>query len=146
MEISQNIVALSEYMNFNRLKSHFCKLEVLMCNMRPLLLVFTSRNTHLLKFIHFAYNKGQILSNHGRLYRNVHGLIHGLRTPREEKAFTAGPKIHSHSQIFRYGRSIFCLPLRPNFSDIFDLCLHRVSVVRGLIDTTLLAEENYFKN
>ena len=53
---------------------------------------------------------------------------HRLRTPGEEKAFTARPKIHSHSQIFRYG--IFCLPLRPNFSDIFDLCLHCLSVVR----------------
>ena len=62
---------------------------------------------------------------------------HGLRTPREEKAFTARPKIHSHSQIFRYGRSIFCLPLRPNFSDIFDLCLHWVSVVRGFIISSL---------
>ena len=51
--------------------------------------------------------------------------------PREEMAFTARPKIHSHSQIFRYGRSIFCLPLLPNFSDIFDLCLHWVSVVRA---------------
>ena len=60
-------------------------------------------------------------------------IIHGLRTPREEIAFTARPKIHSHSQIFRYGRSIFCLPHRPNFSDIFDLCLHWVSVVRDLI-------------
>ena len=57
---------------------------------------------------------------------------HGLRTPREEIAFTARPKIHSHSQIFRYGGSIFCLPHRPIFSDIFDLCLHWVSVVRAL--------------
>ena len=56
---------------------------------------------------------------------------HGLRTLREEKAFTVRPKIHSQSQIFRYGGSIFCLPHRPNFSDIFDLCLHWVSVVRG---------------
>ena len=56
---------------------------------------------------------------------------HGLWTPREKIAFTAQPKIHSHSQIFRYGRSIFCLPHRPNFSDIFDLCLHWVSVVRA---------------
>ena len=40
----------------------------------------------------------------------LNGLIHGLRTPREEIAFTARPKIHSHSQIFRYGQSIFCLP------------------------------------
>ena len=56
---------------------------------------------------------------------------HGLRTPREEIAFTARPKIQSQSQIFRYGRSIFCLPHQPNFSDIFYLCLHWVSVVRG---------------
>ena len=42
-------------------------------------------------------------------------LTHGLRTPREEIAFTARPKIHSHSQIFRYGGSIFCLPHRPIF-------------------------------
>ena len=62
----------------------------------------------------------------------THDLIHGLRTPREEIAFTARPKIHSHSQIFRYCGSIFCLPHRPNFSDIFDLCLHWVSVVREL--------------
>ena len=61
---------------------------------------------------------------------NRNSFSHGLRTPREEKAFTARPKIHSHSQIFRYGQSIFCLPLRPNFSDIFDLCLHWKSVVR----------------
>ena len=32
---------------------------------------------------------------------------HGLRTPGEEIAFTARPKIKSQSQIFRYGRSIF---------------------------------------
>ena len=38
-------------------------------------------------------------------------------------------KIHSSSQILRYDRSIFCLPHRLNFSDIFDLCLHQVSVV-----------------
>ena len=60
----------------------------------------------------------------------LHGRNHGLRTPREDIAFTARPKIHSHSQIFRYGGSIFCLPHRPNFSDIFDLCLHWMSVVR----------------
>ena len=41
---------------------------------------------------------------------------HGLRTHCEEIAFTARPKINSHSQIFRYARSIFCLPHRPNFS------------------------------
>ena len=55
---------------------------------------------------------------------------HGLRTPREEIAFTARPKIQSQSQTFRYGLSIFCLPHRTNFSDNFDLCVHWVSVVR----------------
>ena len=58
----------------------------------------------------------------------------GLPTLREEIAFTAWPKIQSQSQIFKYGRSIFCLPHQPNFSDIFDLCLHWVSVVRGLVE------------
>ena len=65
---------------------------------------------------------------------NIHCLKyvenHGLRTPTEEIAFTALPKILSHSQIFRYGQSIFCLPHRLNFSGILDLCLHWVSVVR----------------
>ena len=53
---------------------------------------------------------------------------HGLRTPKEEIAFTARPKIQF--QIFSYCQSIFCLPHLPNFSDIFDLCLHWVSVFR----------------
>ena len=35
--------------------------------------------------------------------------------PERKLVFTARPKIHFHSQIFRYGRSIFCLPHRPNF-------------------------------
>ena len=56
---------------------------------------------------------------------------HGPRTPSEEITFTARPKIKSQSQIFRYGRSIFCLPHWPKISDFFDLCLHWVSVVRG---------------
>ena len=55
---------------------------------------------------------------------------HGLQTPSEEIVLPARPKIKSQSQIFRYNRSIFCLPHRPKFSDIFDLCLHWVSVVR----------------
>ena len=54
-----------------------------------------------------------------------------LVRPGEEIIFTARPKIYSHSQIFRYGRSIFCLPHRPKSSDFFDLCLHWVPVVRG---------------
>ena len=67
------------------------------------------------------------------LHCNVraHGRLHGLRRPREELVFTTQPKIQSQSQIFRYGRSIFGRPHWPNFSDIFDLCLHWVSVVRA---------------
>ena len=62
--------------------------------------------------------------------RAEHRREHGLRTPREEIAFTARSKIQSQSQIFRYGRIIFCLPHPPNFSDVFDLCLHWVSVIQ----------------
>jgi hypothetical protein len=65
------------------------------------------------------------------LRHGLHSPLHGLRTSREEIAFSARPKIQSQSQIYRYDRSIFCPPHRPNFSDIFDLCLHWVSVVRG---------------
>ena len=53
------------------------------------------------------------------------------------KLLTAQPKSHSGSQIFRYGQSIFCLPHRPNFSDIFDLCLHWVWVRRSWISHIL---------
>ena len=61
-----------------------------------------------------------------------HACSHGLLTPREEITFTAArPKIQSQSQSFMFGRSIFFLPHRPNFSDIFDLCLQWVSVVRA---------------
>ena len=65
-------------------------------------------------------------------------LLHGLRTPGEEITFTARPKIHFHSQIFRNGRSIFCLPHRPKFSDFFDLCLHWASIVRESPPTSIL--------
>ena len=69
-----------------------------------------------------------------KLYLNHYSAStknHGLRTPREEIAFTERPKIQSQSQSFRYGQSIFCLPHQPNFSGIFDLCLHWVSIVRA---------------
>ena len=56
-------------------------------------------------------------------------MDHGLRTPSVEIPFTARSKINSHSQIFRCGRSIFCLPHPPKFSDFFNLCLHWVSIV-----------------
>ena len=73
------------------------------------------------------------ISKYSRIQNyNTHACKHRLRTPREEIAFTTRPKIQSQSQIFRYGGSIFCLPHRPDFSDFFDLCLHWVSVVRGV--------------
>jgi hypothetical protein len=67
------------------------------------------------------------------------GFQHELRTPGEKIVFTELPKVHSHSQIFRYGRIIFCLPHQPKFSDFFDLCLHWVSVVRGFSCYTTLS-------
>ena len=59
-------------------------------------------------------------------------LAHKLQTPSEEIAFTAQPKIKSQSQILSYSQSMFCLPHRPKISDFFDLCLHWVSLLRGL--------------
>jgi hypothetical protein len=47
------------------------------------------------------------------------GLEHGLRTPSEEIAVTARPKIKSQPQILRKGQSIFCLPHWPKISDFF---------------------------
>ena len=97
-----------------------------------------------LKIAHFFYHLCHLLGKHA-IFSSIcfligfwtyyflsccNGQIHELRTPREEIAFTAWPKIQSKSQIFKYSRSIFCVPHRPNFSDIFDLCLHWVSVVR----------------
>ena len=49
----------------------------------------------------------------------------------EEIALTAWPIIHSHSQIFRYGLKIFCLPHWPKFSGFFDISLYWVSVDCG---------------
>ena len=43
------------------------------------------------------------------------GPDHGLRTPGEEIAFTTRPKIHSHSQIFRYAEAKFVCHISPNF-------------------------------
>ena len=56
---------------------------------------------------------------------------HWLRTPGQENTLTAWPKIKSQSQIYRYSRSIFCLPHRPKILGFFDLYLHWVSVARA---------------
>ena len=74
----------------------------------------------------------------------IYQIKHGLRTPNEEMAFTAQPKIKAHSQMFRYGWSIFCLPRRPKLSDFFDLCLHWVSVVRASYQITTLKNAKTF--
>ena len=100
-----------------------------------------------LKIAHFSYHLCHLLGKHA-IFSSIcfligfwtyyflsccNGQTHELRTPREEIAFTAWPKIQSKSQIFKYSRSIFCVPHRPNFSDIFNLYLHWVSVVCGQI-------------
>ena len=70
--------------------------------------LFAQQNCLLLNKLQYTYLALHVLSN---------TLSIRLWTPDEEIDFTARPKIHSHSQIFRYGRNIFCLPHRPNFSD-----------------------------
>ena len=74
-----------------------------------------------MKLLHYIYD----LTNS----RRIDQPAHGLRTPGEEIALTARPKIKSQSQIFWYGQSIFCLPHRPKISDFF-CCIHWLSVVR----------------
>ena len=87
---------------------------------------------HIYKIVH---NDVNLQKNERKLEFEFRSFLfrwnNGLRTPREEIAFTARPKIQSQSQIFWYGQSVFCLPHRPKFSDFFDLCLHTQSVVRG---------------
>ena len=47
------------------------------------------------------YKQG--LGKDNKYFYYMHAIRHGLRTPREEKAFTARPNIQSQSQIFKYG-------------------------------------------
>ena len=82
-----------------------------------------------MKSWYVATSKKVNFKNQVLLFLNGHK--HGLRMPGEEIVFTAWPKMNSHSQIFRYGRSLYCLPHQSKFSDFFDLCLHWVSVVCG---------------
>ena len=71
----------------------------------------------------------------------------GLQMPGEEIAFTAQPKINSHSQTFWYDQSIFCLPHQPKFSGFFNLCHHWVSIVRGLQSKNCSSfGKNWFSN
>ena len=67
----------------------------------------------------------------GTILDRTSGQNHRLQTPGEGMSLTTWPKNQSHSQIFRYSQSIFCLLHRPNYLDFFELCLHWVSVVCG---------------
>ena len=76
-------------------------------------------------------NASALRKNSSGKLQNPNSSKHGLRTPGEEIGFTAWPKIKSQSQIYRYDRSIFCLPHQPKISGFFDLCLHWVFAVRA---------------
>ena len=89
----------------------------------------TSKFTESILKVLFDFLEG--LHNVVKSFMKLHIYNQRLRTPSEEIAFTARPKIKSQSQIFSYGRSIFCLPHRPKFSNYFDFCLQWVSVVRA---------------
>ena len=56
------------------------------------------------------------------LYKGDVTFRQRLRTPIDEIAFTAQPKIQSQFQNFRHGRSIFCLPHRPSLIHAFIGC------------------------
>ena len=45
----------------------------------------------------------------------MNGMYHELRTPKEEIAFTARPKIHSHSQILGTAEAYFVCHIGPIF-------------------------------
>ena len=101
-------------------RSNFGFLLILSLSLFKYHKIFGSKDKTLLESLYFLIHMST-----GFLW---HVFCHGLRTPGEEIAFTARTKIQSHSQIFRYGRSIFCLPHWPKFSDYFDLCLQWVFV------------------
>ena len=74
------------------------------------------------------------------------GLMHGLRTPGEEIAFTARPRINSHFQIFRYNR---CLPHRtgPNlqifFFHLYLHCPQSVTQILNLLNEIQQARKGF---
>ena len=65
---------------------------------------------------------------------NLTSTLHGLRMHKEETPFNALPKINS--QIFRCGRSIFCLPhlliFDPKFAHTIYCKLKRKAGIQGL--------------
>ena len=85
------------------------------------------------------FNKMHKICSKEHYIVDVNTIDHRLRTPREEIAFTA-----LHGWIFTPTpkflgtiEAYFVCHIGPNFSDIFDLCLHCVSAVRA-IDQGLL--------
>ena len=129
MILTLNQSPLSMYNVFALRELYYCR----NCTMWGPLLVWKIRND-VNKF--FEPTVHVIGKSHSWFPSFIVNWLHGLRTPGEEIAFTARPKLNSQSQIFRYGRSIFCLPHWPKFSDFFDSCLHWVSVVRDWVNVT----------
>ena len=80
---------------------------------------------HIIKALPWIIPTFLIMSTPGTLLCRLNLVIsnnahsHGLRTPGEEITFTEWPKIHSHSQIFRYSQSIFCTVLSATSAQIF---------------------------
>ena len=112
-----------------RLLINVCQIAVSSCNY-IIFAIFLVWSKNLFPMFWITRKKSKIKCTKYALDNNF-CLAHGQRTPSEDIAFTARPKINSHSKIFRYGgRSICCLPHLPEFLDFFDLCLHWVSIVR----------------
>ena len=57
-------------------------------------------------------------------------LITDYERPERKFSSLHGRKFNPNPKFLSTAEAYFCLPHRPNFSDIFDLCLHWVSVVR----------------
>ena len=71
---------------------------------------FKFMNWRIHGFVFWCHEQVNIV--HSLNFANVHKVKcskHGLRTPREEIAFTARPKIHSHSQTFRFKHIFVCI-------------------------------------
>ena len=62
-------------------------------------------------------------------HQNLRSIIPRTMEARWGNHLYCTTKDHSTYQIFRHGRSIFCLPHQLKFSDFFDLLLHWVFAV-----------------
>ena len=71
-----------------------------------------------------------LLSNGLKIYGNKYALWARTMDGQGGNSLRCTAKNSLALPNFKYGWCIFCLPHRTNFSDIFELCLHRVSVFR----------------